>query len=306
MPAISACPDQHVLKQLLLGRLMPEEVERLALHVEQCPVCVAALNTIRSSDTLVAAMEKTTADEQPAPEVSELIVRLCASRSPASDRTEGLRPGQLLQPATGDGSAQDQTVSGEESYDFLAPAQGPGEIGRLGPYRILKVLGAGGMGVVFLAEDAQLKRTIALKTMRPTVAANATSRQRFLREAQAAALLESDYIVPIYQVGEDRGVPYLAMPFLKGSSLDDRLKKGTSLNVQQTVRLGIQIARGLVTAHEGGLIHRDIKPANIWIEPEGGGRAKILDFGLARNSGEDSQLTHIIHGRDESKVSVSV
>src|SRR5437667_12094885 len=101
-----------------------------------------------------------------------------------------------------------------EDYDFLSPAQEPDEIGRLGNYRILKVLGQGGMGVVFLAEDVHLQRTVALKAMLPEVAQKAGSRERFLREARAAAKLEHDHLVPIYQVGEDRGAPCHAMPFL--------------------------------------------------------------------------------------------
>jgi serine/threonine protein kinase len=111
------------------------------------------------------------------------------------------------------------------AIDFLAPAQQPGELGRLGPYRVLQVLGKGGMGVVFKAEDPRLKRLCALKTMLPEVAQKPAMKERFLREALAAAQLEHDHIIPIYQVDEDRGVPYIAMPFLKGASLEDWFKQ---------------------------------------------------------------------------------
>src|SRR4029077_19218151 len=104
-------------------------------------------------------------------------------------------------------------------YDFLAPPQAPDEIGRLGPYRVLDVLGAGGMGVVFRAEDPQLARLVALKAMLPTVATSASARERFLREARAAAAIKHDHIVTIHQVGEDQGVPFLAMEFLEGEPL---------------------------------------------------------------------------------------
>jgi serine/threonine protein kinase len=183
-----------------------------------------------------------------------------------------------------------------ELYDFLAPAHGPGELGWLGAYRVLKVLGAGGMGVVFLAEDPQLKRTVALKAMKPALAASTTARQRFLREAQATAALENDHIIPIYQVGEDRGVPYIAMPLLKGESLDQWLECGQSPTVAQVLRLGREIALGLAAAHAAGVIHRDIKPANLWLEASPGlapgeGRVKVLDFGLARAVDDSSHLT---------------
>src|SRR4029077_6156054 len=94
---------------------------------------------------------------------------------------------------------------------------------------------------------------------------------------------EHDHIVPIYDVGEERGLPWLAMPFLKGESLDALLKRVEVLKPAEAARLGAQVARGLSAAHAAGLIHRDVKPANIWVEPAGGGRAKLLDFGLARD-----------------------
>src|SRR5262249_40954549 len=143
-----------------------------------------------------------------------------------------------------------------KGIDFLAPAQAADEIGRLGPYRVLKLLGAGGMGMVFQAEDPQLKRCVALKVMQPSLAATESARKRFLREAQAAAAIEHDHIVAIHQVGEDRGVPYLAMPMLQGESLDARLQRlaaGTTLPVAETLRIGREIAEGLAAAHSRGL-----------------------------------------------------
>lgn len=175
--------------------------------------------------------------------------------------------------------------------DGFAPAEQPGEIGRLAGYRVLKLLGVGGMGKVFVAEDSQLRRKVALKVMKPDLARNAKAKQRFLQEARLAAAIEHDHIVHIYQVGEDRGIPFLAMQLLNGLSLEEVLHRKRALKVQQILRIGIQIAEGLGAAHEKGLIHRDIKPANIWIEPTGGGSVKILDFGLARNTADDVGLT---------------
>ncbi len=170
-------------------------------------------------------------------------------------------------PPPGDSSPSLPTAAGER-LDFLAPAQGAGEIGRLGPYRVLKVLGSGGMGMVLQAEDPMLKRTVALKVMRPELAAAPDARERFLREAQATAAIEHPHIIHVYQVGEDRGVPFLAMPFLKGEPLDERLRREPRLPVAEAVSLGRQIAEGLAAAHAAGLIHRDIKPGNIWLEGE--------------------------------------
>ena len=146
--------------------------------------------------------------------------------------------------------------------------------------------------MVLLAEDPLLKRSVALKVMRPELAARPDAGRRFLREAQATAAIEHPNIVHVYQVGEDRGVPFLAMPFLKGEALDARLKREKRLPVAEAVYLGRQIAEGLAAAHRNGLIHRDIKPANIWLERQEGEAAprawvKILDFGLARAVADD-------------------
>lgn len=177
------------------------------------------------------------------------------------------------------------------NVDFLAPAQRSDELGRLGHYRILKVLGKGGMGLVFLAEDTKLDRLVALKVMLPKFAEDQAAKHRFLREAKSAAAIEHDHIVHIYQVDEDRGVPFLAMQLLSGSSLEDVLKRAGRLTTPQILRLGAQIAEGLAVAHAKGLIHRDIKPANIWVEANYGGRVKLLDFGLARMVQTDVGIT---------------
>jgi len=174
---------------------------------------------------------------------------------------------------------------------FLTPPRAADELGRLGGYRILKVLGQGGMGMVFEGHDPQLDRRVAIKVMLPRIAANETAKQRFLREARAAARLKSDHIVSIYQVGEDRGVPFLAMEFLEGLSLDEFLNRGRKPTLPQILKIGRETALGLVTAHEQGMIHRDIKPANLWLDKAHGGRVKVLDFGLARAGKDDVQLT---------------
>lgn len=174
---------------------------------------------------------------------------------------------------------------------FLSPAEQPDELGRLGLYRILGVVGSGGMGVVFKAEDPDLARVVALKAMLPSLAASATARARFLREARAAAAIQHDHVVTIYQVGEDRGVPFIAMPFLRGESLETRLRRaGGGLPVRELLRISREIAAGLEAVHKLGLVHRDIKPANVWLEGDSA-RVKILDFGLARLASGDAQLT---------------
>jgi eukaryotic-like serine/threonine-protein kinase len=176
-----------------------------------------------------------------------------------------------------------------DDADFLLPPRNSGELGYLGPYRILRELGSGGMGVVFLAEDVRLLRPVALKAMRPAIAASPAFREQFLREARAAAAVRHERIVAIHQVGQDRGVPYLAMEFLEGQSLEDRLTDARPIDVGEALRIAADIADGLAAAHQRGLIHRDIKPSNLWLDAPNG-RVKILDFGLACRAG-DGQLS---------------
>jgi len=171
----------------------------------------------------------------------------------------------------------------------LEPAQEPGELGCIGHYRVLKLLGQGGMGLVFLADDPRLQRRVAVKVMRPELATDAIARQRFLREARATATIHSDHIVTIHEIGQVNDVPYLVTEFLDGQSLEAAMRDHPRMTLDQLLDLGIQIALGLEAAHQCGVIHRDIKPSNIWVDPTG--RIKILDFGLARPAQASTGLT---------------
>ena len=274
MSRVSTCPDTADYQHLVLGDLATEEVERLAEHLEQCRRCTEAVQLLQTQDTLLESLREARKNVTPETEgdrADQLIEELSRLR-PFADAGEGPN---LSETALAAGAV-------DEGYDFLAPAEGSDELGRLGPYRVLKVLGAGGMGIVFHAEDPQLQRPVALKVMKPALARDERHRERFLREARAAAALEHDHIVTIHQVGEDHGVPFLAMQLLRGETLEDRLQRAEDASppmpVPEVLRIGREIAEGLAVAHEQGLIHRDIKPANIWLE-NGAGRVKILDFG---------------------------
>jgi serine/threonine protein kinase len=210
-------------------------------------------------------------------------------RAPVSNKDQVTLPRPALPDATHPPNPTDVEHDSSLS-DFLSPRQADDELGRLGKYRILKILGHGGMGVVYKAEDPKLERFVAIKAMLPTLAASASAGKRFLREAQAMAKVKHDHIVTVYQVDEERGIPFLAMEFLAGEPLDQRLQREAKMPIPEVLRIGREIAKGLAAAHATGLIHRDIKPANIWLEaPEH--RVKILDFGLARAASQEAGLT---------------
>jgi hypothetical protein len=151
---------------------------------------------------------------------------------------------------------------------------------RLGGYEVLKTLGQGGMGSVYLARQVSLDREVALKVMHPKVASNPTFLARFLREALAAAKLVHPHVVQIYDVGEDHGVRYYSMELVRGTSLGQMLKKKGRLEVVPVARYILQAARGLLFAHNRGIIHRDIKPDNLLLDQLG--IIKIADLGLVK------------------------
>jgi serine/threonine protein kinase/tetratricopeptide (TPR) repeat protein len=150
---------------------------------------------------------------------------------------------------------------------------------RLSHFRILAKIGEGGMGLVYKAEDERLRRPVALKLLPPGFVADAERRERFLREAQAAAAVRHPSIAAIYEVGEDGDAVYIAMELVEGRTLRSLIDE-TPLAISEALRIAIEIASGLERAHTAGVIHRDLKPENVMVETDG--RVKILDFGLAK------------------------
>ncbi len=152
---------------------------------------------------------------------------------------------------------------------------------RLGPYAIQTLLGVGGMGEVYRGRDTRLGRDVALKVISPRLVGDPTRRRRFELEARAASVLNHPSIVTVYDVGDAEGIPWIAMEWVEGQTLRHALGTGP-LPVHETLKIALQIADGLATAHAKGIVHRDLKPGNVMITAEG--RSKILDFGLARQT----------------------
>jgi serine/threonine protein kinase len=285
MAVLCPCPDRSVLESLLQQGGAVDDVERLEHHLSTCVYCGEIVDGVLSADPLAREVRGTvfTPDDTAVRLLQSRLARLLpsASRRAAPDDTLAADETDLA-----------ATAAATSEFPFLAAAQQADEIGRLAHYRILKKIGAGGMGVVFLAEDTLLGRKVALKTMLPAVAVRPDARERFFREAKAAAAIEHPHIVPILHVGEDGGVPFLAMPFLQGESLESRLERDSCLPPVEAARLAIDMADGLAAAHAHGLIHRDIKPGNCWLEG-GPARVRLLDFGLARSEDDATRLTQL-------------
>jgi serine/threonine protein kinase len=228
------------------------------------------------------------AANQPQPE--RLVMEL--ANPPATEKTAvaGVRP-----------------TATYEVFNFMTPCEKPGYLGCVANFRVRELIGEGGMGYVFLAEDKYLKRPVALKVMKPRTARKKRCWGWFIDEARATSALQSDRIATIYQIGEHRGGLYLAMELLYGESLEARLKR-SALPLEMALWIAQEVARGLALVQRVGICHRDIKPANLWLSVPrnidlngadvlrtyGDRKAwmpfddkeyadvKILDFGLAR------------------------
>lgn len=254
---------------MLLGRGTAAAIERLAKHITGCPMCAEVAEMISLDSGVASGFRR---DDLPLPPNDHELADVFA------------RVGQIDRSSWGG-------RSGTARPDVDVPE-------RLGPYRLVELLGAGGMGAVYRAEDTALHRLVAVKVIKG--GADAETRTRFLREARALAAVRHDNIVTIYFVGEEPGargpIPYLAMELLEGQTLRDWMASASLPAVEWAIQAGRQIAAGLAFVHDAGMVHCDVKPANLWLEaPQGWanrssetrpqhaaiGRVKLLDFGLA-------------------------
>ena len=251
-------PDQ--LGHLLSGDLPAAEQAKLTAHLESCDDCRRTLDALAARSGFW----------------SDLVL--------LQDQDDD------LDPPTRDFLGKEPQDDEDVPLRILEPTDEPGLLGKLGAYDILRVIGRGGMGVVFQARDQALDRLVAIKVLTPGMAATAAARRRFAREAKAAAAVVHEHVVTIHAVDvTPQGIPYLVMQYIAGKSVQDLVDQERPPELREILRIGSQVAKGLAAAHAQGLIHRDIKPANILLE-NGVERVKITDFGLAR-AVDDATMT---------------
>jgi serine/threonine protein kinase len=252
----------------------PEQIELLR-HLETCPICQQQLQHLAADEKSQDALDRF------------LNSGMACHSEKLRQGMKKLRDMTALAMSTQDEVAESKQIA----LDFLDPSTTPNQLGKFDHYEILEEVGRGGRAIVFKALDPTLHRTVAIKVIAPQFAAFPSTRQRFLREARAAAAVCHENVVTIYAVAETKGLPYLVMQFVAGVSLQEHLEKCCPLPLEEILRIGIQAAQGLAAAHSQGLVHRDIKPANILLE-SGIGRVKITDFGLAR-AADDVSITQV-------------
>ncbi len=274
------CPPQTELEKLIHGRCTEARNSALCEHVGSCPECQKRLDALTGSASDLAEHLRAAEDDPP----TNSAYWKALSRAEAELRATAL---------FSENGFPDRTPHPDDGVrlDFLQPTGKPNRLGTLGRFDVVRVVGRGGMGVVLHAYDPSLDRDVAIKVIDPQLAHNEVARQRFCREARAAAAVTHDNLVAVHQVSEDEtsGLPYLVMQLVNGESLEQRLRRAGTMTAPEVAKLGMQAAAGLAAAHASGLIHRDIKPANILLEAPVD-RVKLTDFGLAR-AAEDVKLT---------------
>ncbi|MEZ6094555.1 MAG: protein kinase [Pirellulaceae bacterium] len=260
-PRDSQCCDQQLLA-ILSDELEQETSESIFQHVSSCKHCQNRLEELAASKEVWNAMRE-------------------AINSSVEYSDTAWTPGKNHHDLHLDISAVKQ---------MLEKPSHPEMLGRLDRYEIERMIGVGGMGVVLKGYDSELSRHVAIKVLSPYLQHSGLARQRFAREARAAAAVVHQHVVPIYNVETAGPFPFLVMHYVAGESLQSRIERLGALEPKEVLRIGFQIADGLAAAHEQGLVHRDIKPSNILLESSNTDRALITDFGLAR-AADDVQMT---------------
>jgi len=250
------------------------DLRAAAAHVDGCPRCQLRLEELAGEPAdWRAAHDALSPGDEP-----DLGWTRVAGAPPGASAWTALRPRQS--PAWTESMAR----------QLLAPPSHPEMLGRIGRYEVERIIGSGGMGVVFKAFDTELNRPVAVKVLAPHLASSGAARKRFSREARAAAAIVHEHVVAIHNVESDGAAPFLVMHYVAGESLQQRLDREGPLELCEVLRIATQTAAGLAAAHAQGLVHRDVKPSNILLE-QGVERSLLTDFGLARAS-DDASLTH--------------
>ncbi len=296
---ISSTPhcNAEQLKRLLADRLPSAEHGEVADHLAVCPPCRQALEDLAGDATWWSEVQTCFQAREKESGSGQVLSRTSSPRSLSALPTPAPHLRSTSEPISHipeearnlEGANSYETFTIDFVVDFLEPSDNAQALGRLGEYEVLEVIGRGGMGVVLKGFHKDLGRFVAIKVIVPHLAASGAARQRFVREARAAAAIVHPHVMPIHSVSTEGRLPYLVMPYVGSESLQQRIDRQGMLEVKEIVRIGKQSAEALAAAHSQGLIHRDVKPANILVD-KGVDRILLTDFGLAR-AVDDGSLT---------------
>lgn len=252
------------VKAFLDDKLTSDEQDLFVAHLDRCDTCRQSLETAAGTHRWWAETKSNLQDRDSG--ASSPVAKNFQENAPLDDRIRR----QLGQ--------------------ILAPSDDPRMLGRIGTYEVVGIIGRGGMGIVLKAFDPSLDRFVAIKVLAPEMSLTGAARERFAREARAAAAVTHENVIPIHAVSEFRGHGYIVIQYVPGRSLEQRIRQKGPLEINEALRIAMHVSRALAAAHQQGLVHRDIKPANILLE-EGIDRPMVTDFGLARVA-TDASLTN--------------
>jgi serine/threonine protein kinase len=279
------CLHSEELQKLLDGSLSGERQQECTDHIDSCETCQAKLESIAVDGTNLSQVVEHLPDAQPVAE-SAYWPALKALKQGVTMESHDVGP-EMKQTFVPQTTARIR----DASLSFLESASDSAYLGRIAHFDVMRVIGRGGMGLVLEAFDSRLQRNVALKVLDPEFAEDDVARQRFCREARAAASITHENVVAVHQVEKsgEGGLPYLVMQLVSGESLEQRLSREKQLPLREIVRIALQAAQGLAAAHAIGMVHRDVKPGNILLETPND-RVKLTDFGLAHVA-DDVKLT---------------
>lgn len=264
-----ACDAQRAqFDQLLAGFLSDQQAQTLRAHLAECSVCRTLLDRRTDQPQLQQWLDDLRPDQY----------------APSTDCDPQALLNHLISIGETYVSRHDHSTS-RPSMTAETSGQSPAEPCEVGPFRVLAVLGRGGMGVVYKAHDPELDRMVAVKVVLPH-RLDEEAASRFLREARAAGSIQHPHVVPVYSAACSAVGAYLVMQYVEGQTLRERIQTESELSPREAARLVQESAEGLSAAHRLGLIHRDVKPGNILIDAASN-QAKVFDFGLARFQGVD-------------------
>jgi WD40 repeat protein/serine/threonine protein kinase len=246
-----ACPDENALLDFALGVLSLDQADAVERHVARCHECHRVLTAMARASVVDRTTDPT--EDRIPPTVSGALLHDTAQAAPAFPDSVALPSGTLVD-----------------------------------SFRILRRIGRGGMGEVYLARDTQLGRKVALKIIRPEGLRSPEALDRFLLEARTTALFNHPHIVTIHAVGTVGSCPYLALEYLEGQTLEARMRE-ERLGLRESLRIGLAIGEALAEAHRRKVLHRDLKPANVMLARDG--RLRVLDFGLAKLLGDGEEAS---------------
>ena len=261
--------------------MSPEQELEIAQHLEQCAQCRSVVEMISLVDDSDLMTEPSIGDDEAEPIPTDVEAKLAERHQQADDADDDSE-----EESVGHSNSDDKD---EFVIELCQPSTNPDSIGRIGDYDLFERIGHGGMGVVYRGRDSRLGRDVALKLLKPRLAADNVFVERFLREAQAAAGINHRNVITVHAIEFVDGIPVIVMEHVQGESLRARIRRLGPLPLSDVARLGSQIADGLAAAHEQKVTHRDVKPANILLMDETD-EVRITDFGLAHAEGA-SRLT---------------